>query len=265
MDPLPTPFDRLAAAVRRLREETGAVDDQRRLLEAVAREAVAGLDGVERASVSLRQGQRTWTAAATDERACDVDEAQYAAGQGPCVDVLRGAGPVVVPDLRVDPRWPALTAHPLPATGVLAVPLAVEAEHVPATGSLNLYCVPSAARALDAAAVARAALLADQAALATAVVVHRVRARNLEEALVSNRDIGAAVGVLMAMERTTRDEALARLRRASQDGNRKLRDVAAQVLDTGVLEERHPPEGRSTGGPRRARGAASRDGDHGGR
>ncbi|WP_369054460.1 ANTAR domain-containing protein [Kineococcus terrestris] len=262
MDPLPPTLDRLAAAVRRLREDAGDAVDQRHLLRSVVREAVAGLHGVDRASVVLRQGRRTWTAAATDERAAALDDVQLVAGQGPGPAVLDGAGPVVALHLTSDERWPALAARGLPLVGVVAVPLAVEAEHGPAVGCLTLYA--GAPRALDAGAVVRAELLADHAALALAAVAHRVRARNLEEALASNRDIGAAAGVLMALERITRDEALARMRRASQDGNRKMRDVAVQVLDTGVLEAPVPAD-RTGAGPRRPRGGASPDGHRAGR
>ena len=48
-----------------------------------------------------------------------------------------------------------------------------------------------------------------------------------------------AMGVLMARHHVTRDEAFAMLRRTSQDSNRKVADVAADVVDTGQL----PPVG----------------------
>ena len=59
---------------------------------------------------------------------------------------------------------------------------------------------------------------------------------NLETALTSNRRIGAAIGVLMASRRVTSQEAFALLRRASNESNRKLRDVADQVVLTGSLD-----------------------------
>lgn len=60
---------------------------------------------------------------------------------------------------------------------------------------------------------------------------------NLENALSSNRRIGAAVGVLMASQKVTSQEAFELLRRASNESNRKLRDVADSVVLTGTL---HP-------------------------
>jgi AmiR/NasT family two-component response regulator len=60
-------------------------------------------------------------------------------------------------------------------------------------------------------------------------------AANLRRALDHSRDIGAAVGVLMALRKVTREEALDLLRRTSQDQNRKLSDLALDVLNTGEL------------------------------
>jgi len=58
---------------------------------------------------------------------------------------------------------------------------------------------------------------------------------NLENALSSNRRIGAAVGVLMASHKVTSQEAFELLRRTSNVSNRKLRDVADSVVLTGTL------------------------------
>ena len=63
-------------------------------------------------------------------------------------------------------------------------------------------------------------------------------AAHLRRALDHSRDIGAAVGVLMSMRMVPRDEAFGLLRRASQDQNRKLHELALDVLSTGELPER---------------------------
>jgi ANTAR domain len=64
------------------------------------------------------------------------------------------------------------------------------------------------------------------------------------KALESNRDIGVAMGVLMQTHRFTREQAFDVLRVASQDTNRKLADIAAEVADTGVLSIRRTAPGR---------------------
>ncbi|QIM21885.1 ANTAR domain-containing protein [Phycicoccus sp. HDW14] len=75
------------------------------------------------------------------------------------------------------------------------------------------------------------ALLTDVRAAAE----ERARTGNLEVALRTNRTIGTAVGVLMASRRLSADEAFDRLRSASSTSNRKLREVAEDVVLTGQL------------------------------
>ena len=99
--------------------------------------------------------------------------------------------------------------------------------------SLNIYSDQRAA--FDDHAVGMGLVLATHAALILSETIARDRADNLRQALESNREIGVAVGVLMHQHRITREQAFDLLRVASQDTNRKLVDVAADVADTGVL------------------------------
>ncbi len=62
-----------------------------------------------------------------------------------------------------------------------------------------------------------------------------MRAGHLTSALVHSRTIGAAIGVLMAMEKITEAEAFDRLREASMGQNRKLHVIAHEVVDRGAL------------------------------
>ncbi len=54
--------------------------------------------------------------------------------------------------------------------------------------------------------------------------------RQLKEALDSNRRIGMAMGLVMGQLQVTDEEAFDALRRISQNTNRKLRDVADDVI-----------------------------------
>ena len=63
-------------------------------------------------------------------------------------------------------------------------------------------------------------------------------AANLKRALEHSRDIGAAVGVLMAFHKVPQDEAFELLRRTSQHQNRKLYALAREVIATGELPSR---------------------------
>jgi AmiR/NasT family two-component response regulator len=48
--------------------------------------------------------------------------------------------------------------------------------------------------------------------------------------MATNREIGAAVGILMATHRISADEAFALLSKSSQRLNRKLRDIAGGIV-----------------------------------
>ena len=77
-----------------------------------------------------------------------------------------------------------------------------------------------AVRIVDRAFIAQ--LEADRAA-------DRKKIANLEIARISARRIGAAVGIVMAQLKVSDEQAFAMLREASQNQNRKLRDVAEDV------------------------------------
>ena len=85
-------------------------------------------------------------------------------------------------------------------------------------------------------------IVADMLAQAFALAVDRVLAvgeladkqANLEKAIESHRMIGQAVGVLVERHRLTPSQAFQQLRRASQDRNVRLREIARRVLETGL-------------------------------
>jgi AmiR/NasT family two-component response regulator len=60
---------------------------------------------------------------------------------------------------------------------------------------------------------------------------HRIE--NLEAALVNARKIGAAIGIMMASEKLTYEQAFSFLSLASQRSNEKLSQVAERVVLTG--------------------------------
>ena len=68
-------------------------------------------------------------------------------------------------------------------------------------------------------------------------VLSRDHVAQLEKALVSSRVIGAAVGILMVSRQATQDEALTILKQTSQRANRKLNDVAADLVDAANRRE----------------------------
>jgi hypothetical protein len=81
-------------------------------------------------------------------------------------------------------------------------------------------------------------LLAQAFGLALDRVVDRQRfadrQANLEQAIQSHRLVGQAVGILVERHRILPGEAFDRLKRASQNRNLKLHDVARRVIETGA-------------------------------
>jgi hypothetical protein len=95
---------------------------------------------------------------------------------------------------------------------------------------------------------ADADLLLAQLALDRAVAileVEQLRARaeaadeladNLRVALSSSREIGMAMGIVMERHKLSPDQAFALLARISQQRQLRVREVAAQITETGVVE-----------------------------
>ncbi len=81
--------------------------------------------------------------------------------------------------------------------------------------------------------VERAIANVEQARLAEIAARHKDEAVHLAIALSTNRDIGVAVGIVMTNHALNRDEAFALLSRASQTTNRKLHEIALEVVRVG--------------------------------
>jgi len=221
-----------------LRALSGLMVDEESLestLQRVVTLACMSVRGCDMASVTLHEG-RTRTAACTDKIALALDEAQYAADAGPCLQVARTGSVIEVPAIPDDHRWPdfAAAATDRGVVSSLSLPLVHRRKR---RGAFNLYARTHQAFTADDRA--RGTLFADQAsvAIANAEVYWRTYdlTQNLQAAL-ENRDlIGQAKGIVMARHGLTAEEAFDELRRASQRRNVKLRDIAEEVARTGEL------------------------------
>ena len=181
--------------------------------------------------ITLRRENSPLTIASSDELAEAVDQVQYDSGAGPCLESLASATTVDVPDLGAETRWPGFRQRALEfgVCSCLAIPLTGDAAVL---GALNLY--GRSPRVFHAAAQEKARMFATQAATALRVVLrtaaHAEQTAQLEQALASRTEIDQALGILMGQQRCTADEAFALLRRHSQNNNRKLRDVAVDLI-----------------------------------
>ena len=80
---------------------------------------------------------------------------------------------------------------------------------------------------LEAQAAADRDMIAD---LQRDGVLSQEHALQMEQALKSSRTIGAAIGMIMASRQLSEHEAFDVLRKASEGSNRKLRDLAAELV-----------------------------------
>ncbi|MEH0109968.1 GAF and ANTAR domain-containing protein [Tersicoccus sp. MR15.9] len=181
----------------------------------------------------IREGRAAVTVASTGMLPRAVDALQYETGEGPCLEASTEDGAVVSDDLSSEGRWPTFAAACVEQMGVysmLSIRLALSQQD---RAALNFYSPHR--HAFKDQDVAEAVILAPFAALVVQQRLHELDVSHYQQALTSSRQIGSAVGILMAQHRIDADDAFAMLRTASQHLNRKLKDIAADVNYTGGL------------------------------
>ena len=219
-------------------------------LQAVVEYAVRTIDGAEYAAITIKRGEQSYrTVAATGKLPLMVDAIQYEAGTGPCVEALEDHHVVRVDNLATDDRWPGMsdrTAASTDAVSMMSHRLFLEDDDT--LGALNLYS--SKEGAFSDVDLSILDILSTHCAIALAKASEHDQNEHLRTALETNRDIGIAIGVLMTRLLITKVQAFDLLRIASQHGHRKLRAVALDVIDTGMLPQTgtlaHPVNQRTT-------------------
>ncbi|MCW2813686.1 MAG: hypothetical protein JWN84_1141 [Nocardioides sp.] len=189
-----------------------------------AREALPAIDHV---GVTLVGRDDDWsTSAATDDLVLELDRIQYELRQGPCVETLvdPATTKVELHDARHDARWHDYLprALRLGLRSQLALQLRVADRTV---GGLNMYSTTH--DRLDEETLELAPLFATHASLA---IGHARQVDNLYKALDSRQIIGQAVGLTMHRFGLSSDAAFRYLVRLSATTERKLRDVATDVI-----------------------------------
>jgi GAF domain-containing protein len=198
-------------------------------LGAIARVANAALADCIAASITLSDRGRPHTVVSSAELAEVLDEQQYATGEGPCLDALRGRELVTVGSIVDEQRWPHFTpaVQRSVVKSITSFPLIAGSDSV---GALNLYSdVPRGLEETREAAQTFARMAA--ITVANALAYHRANelGSQLTEALDHRDVIGQAKGMLMARDGLTADQAFDRLRVESQHANRKLYEVAPDI------------------------------------
>jgi len=207
-------------------------NDLSHVLQRVAELAKAVIPGVSEASVTLMVGGTAETAAFTGPIAMSLDERQYDIGSGPCLDAATNRATYLVQDTADDAQWPEVSqvAHDLGVRSILSVGIPVQDV---VAGGINLYSTQLGQ--FDADAVTLGETFANYAAVALANAylysTTAALAEQMAAAMESRAVIEQAKGILMARQNINADAAFALLARASQTSNRKLRDIAAGIVN----------------------------------
>lgn len=240
---MPTPEAR-RARLGHLYELLAGTETVEEFAAGLARAAVDHMGAGVSCGLTALMEARTVAIASSDELAADLDRIQDAVGEGPCVQAIATGRTVEVTELTLAP-WPAWREAALGygLRRVLSLPLIGRAEPL---GALNIYSNSPVPFTDEDREAAQTFAVHATGALMVAVRLAQLAdlTGHLETALGSRGVIDQAKGVLMAENRCTPDEAMAILRKASQNRNVKVRDLAALVVArvSGQDEGRRPVE-----------------------
>jgi GAF domain-containing protein len=231
--------ERMADVARLLSEESsdGA-------LQRLTGLGVELIPGVTAAAVTVTEGDWMRTYAASDPRIDDLHELQFGAGEGPIVESMRHNEPRRIDDTGREQRWPEFCRAAARAGfgSCLVIPLRGDVE--PA-GAMVLY--GDAERAFQGSAYDIALLFAAQGAAAVHNATVYRACRNmldgLHAALQSRAVIEQAKGILHAEYGCPPEAAFELLSQRSQNTNRKLRDVAADLVQGRIDRGEFRPSG----------------------
>ena len=193
-------------------------------------QTIAGADGV---SVTMILDGRYSTAAQSHDWVARIDKLQYDAKDGPCLSAAEEKQIFRIDDVPTEDRWAEFCREATDAgvKSMLSIPFIPLDEPI---GSLNIYSFSR--KAFDDVREQVANLLAQQAAIVLANSQAFAGASELNgqlmEALTSRDVIGQAKGIIMERERVDADRAFAILKSTSQRANRKLRDIAQDVVNS---------------------------------
>jgi GAF domain-containing protein len=201
-------------------------------LTVVAQLGTDTLPNADMAGITLLSNGKPTTAVFTDVESPEIDQAQYSSGEGPCLDAFRFGCSYRVDSMPSEDRWPAFVQSCLDhhVLSTLSMPLVIDGDSI---GALNFYSRTEQGfpdrdeRTAEVFADTAATVLANARAYWEAFNL----SQNLSEAMKSRAVIEQAKGALMSQSGVSSDEAFQLLVRASQRENRKVRDIAEQIVD----------------------------------
>ncbi|MEV4639420.1 ANTAR domain-containing protein [Actinoplanes sp. NPDC049548] len=195
-------------------------DDVPQALDRLAAFVAAALPATVRCSVALIGEGGPPTLAASGPQGLNVDDLQYATGDGPALEAARTRTVVTVHDLAADARWPELAgqARAEGVHGVASVPLDIPRS---AVGSVTFFT--GRPGGVDAEALLTAMAVVNQAE----VLVGEVHRR---EALREGTTVDRAAGVIIAQRGCGVREAYDVLRDTAQRLGLPREEVAERLI-----------------------------------
>ena len=209
-----------------------SLEEMRQFLQELTELAAHLLQPPVSVGVTVEYDGHPLTVSSSDAWARRLDETQYAVHDGPCLEAMRSGTAVHVADVSQESRWPAYATQAVDEGlhSSLSLPLIVGGRSV---GAVNFYSNdPSQTFAGEVRT--RADLFAAQASGALLLAVRQLQqtqtTSQLETALSSRSVIDQAIGILMAQQNCSPQAGFDLLRRHSQNNNRPLREIAADLV-----------------------------------
>ena len=177
-----------------------------------------------------QQGALRWVTA-TNQAELAFEQAERDLGEGPCIAAFTAGQVIRTADLQCDPRWPRLgpAARTNQIRGVLSAPVLLDDQ---AIGTCNaLTTVARSWTEADAGAVRAFAVVLGRLIGSITDARHKTElTAQLQFALSSRVLVEQAKGVLMEREGVDAHRAFELLRRRARSSERKLADVARELL-----------------------------------
>ena len=197
-------------------------------------------------AISVERNGQPVTVASSSDTAKRMDEKQYGFDDGPCLTALRENRRVLVDDLEGSERWRRY-AEAVGRDGVASV-LAVPIDAGPeAAAALNCYSMSTDTFDETAIASVESYAVSLSRILRLALRVHRLalHPNGLHGALQSRAVIDAALSLVMAQTRGSREEAAAILHEMALSSKQQLKQIATDILNGARLPERAGHDGET--------------------
>jgi len=197
----------------------------------VCHEARRAVPSARYVSISMPKGRRLTSSVLSDEKLQEIDRAQHASDDGPCVAAYRTGETVFLPSTCGSGPYPEFrsAAFRHGVLSVLSLPMHPGGDVL---GALNLYA--ESEHAFTITDIESGEVFAAQAGVlvanAQAYWEAQSLAEHLAQAMASRAEIEQAKGIIMSATGLSPDEAFDQLREQSQHENVKVREIAAEIV-----------------------------------